>query len=100
MVDCNVVPFDVVCVVAVELNEFDLNLFSATCRNLERVSLEFHWPIRLDRFLVVVTGVFVAMLTVLAFSTLVHKYSQINIEFIVNNLTSALRAHLYMCIDV
>ena len=27
-----------------------LNLFSATDRNLERVSLEFHWPSRLDKF--------------------------------------------------
>ena len=34
-----------------------LNLFSATCRNLVRVSLEFHWPIRLDKFLVLVVVV-------------------------------------------
>ena len=30
--------------------ELALNLFSATDRNLERVSLEFHCPSRLDKF--------------------------------------------------
>ena len=36
---------------------FAFNLFSATSRNLDRVSLEFHWPRRLDKFLVLVVVV-------------------------------------------
>jgi hypothetical protein len=63
VVDFNVVPFDVSEVVnldfkALAVAALALSRFSATCRNLERVSLEFHFPRRLDRFLVVVTGVF------------------------------------------
>jgi hypothetical protein len=61
-------------VVDLELKEFALNLFSATCRNLERVSLEFHCPSRLDRFLVVVTGVFAAMLSFSVFSAVLSCF--------------------------
>ena len=38
-------------------NAFAFNRFSATSRNLDRVSLEFHWPRRLDKFLVLVVVV-------------------------------------------
>ena len=38
-------------------NAFAFNRFSATSRNLDRVSLEFHWPRRLDKFLVFVVVV-------------------------------------------
>ena len=59
VVDFNVVPCDVAEVVDFDFKALALSRFSATCRNLERVSLEFHVPRRLDRFLVVVTaGVF------------------------------------------
>ena len=53
----------------------DRNLFSATWRNLNRVSLEFHCPSLLDRFLVVnvvVTGLGVTMVLFLDLS--VYQY--------------------------
>ena len=60
-------PFEVDAIVDGVLKVCDLNLFSATCRNLERVSLEFHCPRRLDKFRVVVTGEFVEALSSLVF---------------------------------